>query len=555
MTRLTTRCILAAKLLPITLGLLTMPLSAADYDTAKRVPHAVFTGEPTKRVAIESLKSSFSLRKQALPSALNLGELSETEQQRLEQAPLNNGRKAVVGIQRSTADFPLRYTASDLTWETHKEGETAILGITSSGAASLRVNIDLSTLPQGTEVRFYDESFYKPVGTSIRVSKDQAINHWSDSIEGDFVGIELFIPSNAPKNDFTFVINKVMHQLISKETASLKNNAAIGASGSCQIDVKCASESASNFSNLTSSVAKIVFIDDGFSYSCTGTLMNDADTSSEIPYFLTANHCVDSQTVANTLEFYWFFEKSTCSTSTANNTLYTAGGASLLKADKDYDYSFLKLNRTPPAGVSLSGWDANTIGSAGVYGIHHPSGDLKKYSSGLTYSFYDSFYGNKSNTHILVDWSLGVTETGSSGSGLWYRDGGSSYLVGILTGGSSACSTTQGIDLYGRFDQSYPALKGWLNNTNSSPAPTLGNITIKGQVVVAGTSIPVCGLVLANGTHLFSCNQGNYEITAPVDSEGKITLFAWADGFFPYKLVFTPNSSSTTQRIEMQRAP
>ena len=550
MTRLTTRCILAAKVLPITLGLLTMPLSAADYDPAKRVPQAIFTGEPTKRVAIESLKSSLSLRKQALPSAFNLGELSETEQQSLEQTHLNNSRKAVVGIQRSTADFPLRYTASDLTWETHEEGETAILGITSSGAASVRVNIDLSALPQGTEVRFYDESFYKPVGASIRVSKDQAINRWSDSIEGDFVGIELFIPSNAPKSDFTLVINKVMHQLISKETASLKHNADIGASGSCQIDVKCAIESVRN---LSSSVAKIVFIDDGFSYSCTGTLMNDADTSSEIPYFLTANHCVDSQAVANTLEFYWFFEKTTCSTSTANNTIYTSGGASLLKADKDYDYSFLKLNSTPPAGVSLSGWDANTVGSDFVYGIHHPSGDLKKYSAGFTKRYYDSFYGNKSNTHILVDWLSGTTEGGSSGSGLWDRKGDSLYLVGTLTGGSSACNYTQGVDLYGRFDKSYPALKGWLNNT-SSPA-VAGYATIQGQVVVANTNTPVCGLVLANGTHLFSCNQGSYEITAPVDSEGKITLFAWADGFFPYKLVFTPSSSTTTQRIEMQRAP
>jgi len=125
--------------------------------------------------------------------------------------------------------------------------------------------------------------------------------------------------------------------------------------------------------------------------------------------------------------------------------------------------------------------------------------------------------------------------------------------VGTLTGGSSACNYTQGIDLYGRFDQSYPALKGWLNNT-SSPA-VAGYATIQGQVVVANTNTPVCGLVLANGTHLFSCNQGSYEITAPVDSEGKITLFAWADGFFPYKLVFTPSSSTTTQRIEMQRAP
>lgn len=78
-------------------------------------------------------------------------------------------------------------------------------------------------------------------------------------------------------------------------------------------------------------------------------------------------------------------------------------------------------------------------------------------------------------------------------------------------------------------------------------------VDISGDVVVSGTSTPVCALVLANGKNQFSCDgQGHYALDDVwLDSAGQITLYAWAEGFNPYKTVFTPTSASVNQRVSM----
>jgi hypothetical protein len=45
--------------------------------------------------------------------------------------------------------------------------------------------------------------------------------------------------------------------------------------------------------------------EDGTSAACTGTLLNDGDPTTHIPYFLTAHHCVPDQVRASSIETYW----------------------------------------------------------------------------------------------------------------------------------------------------------------------------------------------------------------------------------------------------------
>ena len=42
------------------------------------------------------------------------------------------------------------------------------------------------------------------------------------------------------------------------------------------------------FANAARSVAKMVLTEDGATYICSGTLLNDTDPSSQVPYFCTA---------------------------------------------------------------------------------------------------------------------------------------------------------------------------------------------------------------------------------------------------------------------------
>jgi len=63
-------------------------------------------------------------------------------------------------------------------------------------------------------------------------------------------------------------------------------------------------------------VARIIFTRDGSSYACSGTLVADTDTASVVPYFLTANHCISTQTSASTMQSYWFYRSSACGSDT-----------------------------------------------------------------------------------------------------------------------------------------------------------------------------------------------------------------------------------------------
>ncbi|MER2583548.1 MAG: S8 family serine peptidase [Candidatus Competibacter sp.] len=82
----------------------------------------------------------------------------------------------------------------------------------------------------------------------------------------------------------------------------------------------------------------------------------------------------------------------------------------------------------------------------------------------------------------------------------------------------------------------------------------LQNSALSGIIRLSGTSTPVCAFVLANGQSTFSCDgAGHYSLAnVPVDSQGQITLFAWADGFLPHRLIFRPSSSQETHDLDMK---
>jgi len=46
---------------------------------------------------------------------------------------------------------------------------------------------------------------------------------------------------------------------------------------------------------------------------------------------------------------------------------------------------------------------------------------------------------------------------------------------------------------------------------------------------------------LANGQYMFSsAGNGEYELEVPLDENGQVTLFGFADGFQPFKQIFVP---------------
>ena len=116
---------------------------------------------------------------------------------------------------------------------------------------------------------------------------------------------------------------------------------------------------------------------------------------------------------------------------------------------------------------------------ATVVGIHHPSGDLKKFSQGTMrgYAKGPAAYGSTprfqagKDSFINIQWFNGTTEGGSSGSGVFtYNSAGYYELRGGLEGGAASCSNLSGLDRYSRMDLLFTRLAPYLQPSAVIPA-------------------------------------------------------------------------------------
>jgi hypothetical protein len=223
-----------------------------------------------------------------------------------------------------------------------------------------------------------------------------------------------------------------------------------------------------------SATAKVHFIQDGGSFICSGTLLNDKGNT-KTPWFATANHCIPDQATADTASFEWFFQATSCGGSaTDSRHTQTYGGAQLLYTDFKFEASFLKLNKSPPSGVYFIGWDTSIRVGDAVWGVHHPEGDHTMVSKGTVTALLQT-QGDLSQggTHLLDDVTFvsGGTESGSSGSGLFLALGNAVYWRGTLFGGPVG---NYQIGSYSHLQSYYNNIKQWLETTQPPvPAPTV----------------------------------------------------------------------------------
>jgi hypothetical protein len=227
-----------------------------------------------------------------------------------------------------------------------------------------------------------------------------------------------------------------------------------GDSGECNINVIC--PDADDWRDEIRTVAIITTGGNGF---CTGTLMNNCAGDS-IPYFLTAHHCLSDDVEDWVFRFNW--ESPVCDPSENAPIDQTVAGCELLVDNVGTDMAFLRLSSIPPPAYNANwaGWDKRDIAPESGVGIHHPSGDIKKFSrtdGALTQDDVDLGTGLADCWQVAV-WDAGTTEPGSSGSAFWNQD---HRVVGQLYGGSANCDNSVN-DYYGRLSTSWPFLEEYL---------------------------------------------------------------------------------------------
>jgi len=399
-------------------------------------------------------------------------------------SPLRNKRdRLAVGFARIVPATQRSLRLADLDWQTTATGSRAAqIALNSPGAAGLRLGVELTDPPRGLAVRFRGSASGAPVyGPFTGATIAQERVYWSPPLEGETGTLELELPAGVAPGDGVITLPMLSH-LYAAGRSLRAFGLNIGSSGACEVDIACLDPALQQqLATASNAVARMMVTVQGSTYLCTGTLLNDSLTSFT-PYFLTADHCLEdvedpaagrgtAAASAATINTYWFFQAAACGSLATPDYKLLVGGAKLLARSVDYDWALLQLKLAPPSGVTYSAWNANGPMATGTAAdaIHHPSGDLKKFSRGNVLAYRT--FGDGSS-FVQMGWTNGVTEHGSSGSGLFTFNAATDYfeLRGTLSGGSSACDFQQGTDYYSRLDAAYPLVAEYLvpNATNVS---------------------------------------------------------------------------------------
>lgn len=396
---------------------------------------------------------TFLLPEHSPAFTITLPAISSTELETLQQkSGATKKGPLLIGVPRNAIDhipFDL------LDWRTVQSGEAAKLIVQSPIAAGLRLGIALETTAADIELRFSGSSDQQVFGP-IRAGEIAADSlYWSPVLEGEFATIEIFKPTGAS--------GALKLPQISHLTKLVQH---IGRSDFCEIDLACVQNPSQALLVAASATGKFVYTFGGFTLACTGTMLNTSQQLSSY-YLFTAHHCFNNQPpaiIARTLNIYWFFDAISCGSRAVPPFQLQAGGATLIYSDAATDIAFMRLNTVPPQGAGLAGWDARPItASSSIITLHHPAGDLKKYTEGRILG-YGPFSGQGS--FITVRYSLGNTEQGSSGAAVFtpITDLGPLFYAvrGGLFGGDASCRNPSGTDSFSRFDTAYRFLAAYL---------------------------------------------------------------------------------------------
>ncbi len=357
-----------------------------------------------------------------------------------------------VGIERPSP-VGLITPQADGQWTQASDGSPLwTIKLDSPDAEGIRVHFSRFDLPLGARVVVSDAGgmqtySYEGVGP---IGKRR---FWSNVIDGDAAYVQYQPPSEAaqPPN---LEIDRISH--IYREPAEGQESLLLP----CQEDVNCHDVD----SVAQASVARIVF-QDGGSFLCSGGLLADSDPNTFAGYFLTANHCISRQSVADTVEARWFYETTSCNGPTTFGP--TSLGSVLLATSETTDFTFLRLIEDPDAGQGFAAWNAaSSAPTEPVTGIHHPGGSWKRVSFGslTTEPPICSQFGLGLDKFWYLDWFEGITEQGSSGSPLFNAEW---EVVGQLFGAclfeEPNCNNQDRYNVvYGRFDQTFPSIQSWL---------------------------------------------------------------------------------------------
>ncbi|MBQ9255220.1 MAG: T9SS type A sorting domain-containing protein [Bacteroidales bacterium] len=338
-------------------------------------------------------------------------------------------------------------------------------------------------IPKGGELYLWNPSHSKVLGAFTSDNNSESGYFATDYVYDDEIVFEYYQPKSIREtasielNEIGYFYRDVINYeeiKISEDEKMYKGG--FRTSGNCHINANCSE--GEDYRDVQRAVCRILirmsYYDTGW---CTGTLINNTNED-KTPYVLSAGHCIEevaSNNYYGQFVFYFNYESSGCSTPTQEPSYTSLTGCTRLAFDNTYanngsDYWLMRLQNSVPQSMNpyWAGWSRSTSTSRNGVCFHHPNGDIKKiasYRTALTTSKYNDNADHAQ--HWIVRWAqtdngLGVTEGGSSGSGLFNEDG---KLIGTLSGGYAYCgqAASNQIDYYGKFNQHFSNISQWLD--------------------------------------------------------------------------------------------
>ncbi len=280
---------------------------------------------------------------------------------------------------------------------------------------------------------------------------------WTATVPGEMVLVEIAIPAAEVNEPIVAEVSDLLHDFI--DLFAAQADAGVPPDGSelpCHEDVACFLDADNP---RRASVVKLSFIVGSSGFTCSGSTLADSDPDTQIPWLLTANHCLNTQESAESLEAIFFHELESCDVSTRRTRVVTEG-AGLIAATSQSDVVLMRLVKPIPVGGALVGFKSDSIQTGGITIVHHPRGTRKRYGEGRVVQ--DSFCRSATNfINVNLSGGIGFSEGGSSGSPLF---NGTGKVIGQLFGvcltgpGRDCAGSSQLPHVYGRLSSSFSTL-------------------------------------------------------------------------------------------------
>lgn len=356
-------------------------------------------------------------------------------------------------------------------------------------AKSLNFEFTGLNLPLGAQIYIYDSNGTMFSGPIERKHVNDG-KYSTDVILGNEVIIEVIIPK-VTFESFTINISNVIYgfQSISNFENGHAESRDFGDSDVCEVDVNC--QAGFGWENQRDAVALILVNNEWW---CSGGLINNSCQDLDA-FFLTAFHCLNGASGFLNWTFRFNYDSPNPSQPLCRGdeptTWLTYSGANLRASWATSDFALLELSGSVigQPTVALAGWNRNDYTPAAGVGIHHPNGDVKKISSDTDPLVIEAYGGGTGTDHLKVQWNIGITAYGSSGSPIFDATG--RWVVGQLHGGTSYCNNLTGPDWYGRFFNSWTGggtmttrLSDWLGTASTTN-------TIRSPFITGGSG-PIC---------------------------------------------------------------